>query len=224
MIFLSSFESVGLSSLDELKKDFQDGEHIGFPIKTNLATFDLQVTQILPSKFRISWPFGSEAETQNRFSRQRPWQPSWISNRNEFSYFFYTLMFPTKFQVNWPIGPGEEKKQIFKMAAMVAIMDFLRSFKSVDVSFQEKRKIDFQNGRHDGHLGFPTGTILTSFDLQVISMLPTKLQVKWPFGSVQEAKNRFPSWTSDQKDFSYVFFIYRSPRCLPSFESVSPGE
>ena len=87
---------------------------------------------------------------------------------------------------------------------MVAIMDIRRSFKSVDFSFQEKkRKIDFQNGRHDGHLGFPTGTILASFNLQVISMLPTKLQVKWPFGSVEEAKNRFPSWISDQKDFSY---------------------
>ena len=46
---------------------------------------------------------------------------------------------------------------------------------SVGLLVQEKkRKIDFQNGRHSGHLGFPIGTILTIFDLQVTSMLPTK--------------------------------------------------
>ena len=31
--------------------DFQDGGHLGFPIRTILATFDLQVTSILPMKF-----------------------------------------------------------------------------------------------------------------------------------------------------------------------------
>ena len=37
-----------------------------------------------------------------------------------------TLMLPTKFQVNWPFISGEEaKKKILKMAAMVAILDFL---------------------------------------------------------------------------------------------------
>ena len=79
--------------------------------------------------------------------------------------------------------------------------------------------MDFQDG---GHLGFPTGTILAIFcfyiqvhksaifDVQVTPMLPTKFQVNWPFGSGEEAKNRFsrwppwwPSWISDQKDFSY---------------------
>ena len=30
---------------------FQDGSHLGFPIRTILATFDLQVTSILPMKF-----------------------------------------------------------------------------------------------------------------------------------------------------------------------------
>ena len=31
--------------------DFQDGGHLGFPIRTILATFDLQVTSILAMKF-----------------------------------------------------------------------------------------------------------------------------------------------------------------------------
>ena len=33
--------------------------------------------------------------------------------------------------------------------------------------------------------------ILAIFDLQVIPMLPTKFGVNWPFGSGEEAKNRF---------------------------------
>ena len=58
-----------------------------------------------------------------------------------------TPMLPTKFRVNWPFGSGEE-----------AI-------------------IDFQDGRHVGHLGFPKGTILAIFDIQVITMFATKFQV-----------------------------------------------
>ena len=34
--------------------------------------------------------------------------------------------------------------------------------------------MDFQDDRHGGHLGFPIGTILAIFDLQVTPMLPTK--------------------------------------------------
>ena len=75
-------------------------------------------------------------------------------------------MLPTKFQVNWPFGSGEEAK---------------------------KKKIDFQDGHCGGHLGFPIRTILASsfFYLQVTPMLPIKFQVNWPFGSGEEAKNRF---------------------------------
>ena len=70
--------------------DFQDGghgSHIGFPIGTILAIFDLQDTLMLPSMFGVNWLFGSEEEAKNRFSRRRQWLPSWISDRNDFSYF-----------------------------------------------------------------------------------------------------------------------------------------
>ena len=53
-------------------------------------------------------------------------------------------MLPSKFGVNWP--SVQEKKQ----------------------------KIDFQDGRHGGHLGFQIGMILATFDLQVTLMLPSK--------------------------------------------------
>ena len=79
------------------------------------------------------------------------------------------------------------------------------------LSVQEKKlKIDFQDGCHGGHPGFPIGTSLAIFDLQVIPMLPSKFGVNSPFSSGEEAKNRFsrwppwwPSWISDRHDFSY---------------------
>ena len=68
---------------------------------------------------------------------------------------------------------------------------FLASLESIGLSVQEKkRKIDFQDGGHGGHLGFPIDTILAIFDLQVTLMLPSKFGVNWPFGSGEEAKNR----------------------------------
>ena len=98
-----------------------------------------------------------------------------------------TLMLPTQFQVNWPFGSGEEAK------------------------------IDFQDGGHSGHLGFPIGMILAFSDLQVTLMLSTKPQVNWPFGS-GEAKHLFtrwwPSWISDLNYFSY--FYLQDTRMLPT--------
>ena len=75
---------------------------------------------------------------------------------------------------------------------------------------EKKRKIDFQDGCHGANPGFQIGMILAIFDLQVTPMLPSKFGVNWPFGSVEEVKNRFsrwlpwrPSWISDRHDFSY---------------------
>ena len=56
--YQTSFESVGLL-VQKFNIDFQDVGHLGFPIGTILATFDLQVTLILPMKFEVVWPFGS---------------------------------------------------------------------------------------------------------------------------------------------------------------------
>ena len=60
---------------------------------------------------------------------------------------------------------------------------------STGLSVQEKkRKIDFQDGGHGGHLGFPIGRILAIFDLQVTLMVPSKFGVNWL--SVQEKKQK----------------------------------
>ena len=66
--FLASLESIGLLVQEKKRKiDFQDGGHLGFPISTMLANFDLQVTLMLPSKFGVDWPLGS-GEAKNKMA------------------------------------------------------------------------------------------------------------------------------------------------------------
>ena len=109
------------------KQDFQDGHYGGylrFPISMILAIFDLQVTLIIPTKFGVSWPFGSGNKVKNRFSR---WLPSWISDRNDFSYFWSTSHPNASYQVSSKLAFGfrrRSEKYIFKMATMTLILDF----------------------------------------------------------------------------------------------------
>ena len=50
---------------------------------------------------------------------------------------------------------------------------FLPSFKSIGRSNQEKKpKTDFKDGGHDGHLGFPIGTILAFFFNLQVTLMP----------------------------------------------------
>ena len=140
---------------------------------------------MLPSKFGVNWPFGSGKEAKNIFSRWLPWRPSWISDQNDFSYF-WSASHPDAFYHVW---------------SQLAFGFRRRS-----------EKIDFQNSCHGGHLGFPTGTILVIFDLQVTPLLPSKFGVNWHSGSGEEAKNRFSrwrswrqSWISDRNSFSYFW-------------------
>ena len=82
-------ESTGLSVQE--KNRSQDGSHGGylrFPIRMNLTIFHLLVTIKLPTKFQDNKPFISGEEVKSRFSRCRSWLPSWISHRNNLSYFF----------------------------------------------------------------------------------------------------------------------------------------
>ena len=83
-----------------------------------------------------------------------------------------------------------------------------RYFQCFELVGQEKRlEIDFQDGNHDGHLGFSIRSILAIFDQEVIPILPIKFQVNRSFHSGGEGQNRClrwrPSWISDWNDFSY---------------------
>ena len=157
-----------------------------------LAIFDLQVTPMLPTKFQVNWPFSSGEEAKNRFSRW-PWPPSWNFDLKNVNYFWSTTHPSASYQVT-------NKFLIYKSPRC-----FL-SFKSTGLwDLEKKRKIDFHNG---SHLGFPIGTTLANFGLQVSPMLLTKFQANWPF-SLGKEKNRFsrwpprrPSWILDRNDFS----------------------
>ena len=66
---LPSIKSIGLSVQEKKRKiDFQNsghGSHLGFPILTILAIFDLQITSMLPMKFQVNWTFLSGEEPKN---------------------------------------------------------------------------------------------------------------------------------------------------------------
>ena len=92
-----------------------------------LAIFDLHVTQMLPTKFRVNWPFSSGEEAKNRFSRWLPWRPSWFYDRHDFSYFLSTSHPDASYQVWSQLAfqfRRRSEKYIFEMAVMAAILDF----------------------------------------------------------------------------------------------------
>ena len=91
--------------------DFQDSGHIGhlgFPIVTTLVIFDLQVIPMLPTKFQVSWPFGSGEEAKIDFQDGghggHPRFPigTILTNFD----LQVTTMQPTKFRVDWPRDLG----------------------------------------------------------------------------------------------------------------------
>ena len=102
------------------------------------------------------------------------------------------VLLPTKFRVNWPFGSGEDAK------------------------------IDFQDGHHGGHFGFPIRTILAIFDLQVIQMLPTKFRVNWPRGvggghlltTIAHLEHFMLRWANNTRG---PIVLNRSPECWGFF-------
>ena len=116
---------------------------------------------MLPSKFGFNWPCDSGEEAKNRFSRWLPWWPSWISYRQNLSYFLSISHPNASHQVSSQLlfGLGEEAKNRFSRW-----LPWRPSWIS------------------DGQV---------IFDLQVTLMLPSKFEVNWSFGSGEEAKYRF---------------------------------
>ena len=60
----------------------------------------------LPSLESTGVLFGSEEEAKNRFSRCQPWRPSWLSNRNKFSYLWSTSHSDASYQVSSQLALG----------------------------------------------------------------------------------------------------------------------
>ena len=77
------------------------------------------------------------------------------------------------------------------------------------MAFKEKNlEISFQDGNCGGHVGFPLGTILAIFDLQVTPILPIKFQVNCL--SVHEKKLKYSPFgghTEFLTDMTFSKFI-----------------
>ena len=150
---------------------------------TTAAILDFQLEQFylyfiyksplcfLPS---FNWPVGSIEEGKSRFSRWRNRCHLGFLIRMILAIFDLQLtpLLPTEFQVNWPFGSGDEAKSRFSWFTIITILVifylqgtpmYVQSFKSICLLVQEKRKIDFHDGCHAGHLGFMIGTILAIF-------------------------------------------------------------
>ena len=138
-----------------------------------LATFALQVTSELLMKFAVNCPFGSK-EKKSKKDFQQPllgWL-SWISNLKDFSYFWFTSHSNTSYQVLSQLAFRFRRiraKIDFKVAAMVAILDFRLEWIKLFLiyklpgyflpSFESTGRSDFQDG---GHLELPMGRIYKS--------------------------------------------------------------
>ena len=166
---------------------------------------------------------------KNRFSRWPPWRPSWIFNQNDFSHFWSISHPDASYQVSSQLAFGfrrRSEKKIFKdfpwWPSWISDQQdfsyfwstspwyFLPSLESTGLLPQEmKWKIDFQDGGHVSHFGFPIGTILAIFDLQVPQFLLPSFESTGLSVQKKKQKNWFsrwlpwrPSWISDQHDFS----------------------
>ena len=169
------------------KIDFQDGHHLGFLIRTNLATFDLYVTQLLPTKFRVNWLLGL-GEAKNDFQDGCHGGHFLFMIGTNLAIFDLqvTPMLPTKFRVNWPFVSGEAKNRFSRWLpwwpswiAHWHNFSYFWSTSHPDASYQVWSQSAFRSrkdGCHGGHLGFPIGTILATFDIQVTLMLPSKFE------------------------------------------------
>ena len=108
-----------------------NGSQLGFTISTILAIFDLRVTPMLPTKFRVNWPFSSGEEAKNRFSRWPPWRPSWISDWHDFSYF-------------WSTSHPNVSYQVWSQLAFWHDFSYFWSTSHPDASYQVWSQVAFQ--------------------------------------------------------------------------------
>ena len=188
--YQTSFELIGLLVQEKrFNIDCQDGghgSHLRYPIRTIYAIL------IYKAPLYFQWSFESIGllihETfHNRFSTWLLGWPFWISDQNDFIYFWSTSHPDTSYLVlsQWPFGSGEEApKQVFKMVAMVAIrLPIGMMLANFDLQtapilptkfwfnrpywFWRRSAKNFQDGGHGSHLGFPIGMILAILDLQV---------------------------------------------------------
>ena len=80
---------------------------------TILASFVLQVTRLLLTKFQVNWHFNSGGEGRIDFQDGHHGGHLGFPTGTILATFDLQVipMFPTKFQMNWPFGSGEKAKK-----------------------------------------------------------------------------------------------------------------
>ena len=97
-------------------EDFQDGchcGHTGYRNRTILAILNLYVTPMPPIKFWLNQTCSLGGDDIWRISRWPPWQPSWISERNNFSTSESQCL-PPSFGLIWLIFWGQMSFEDFQ--------------------------------------------------------------------------------------------------------------
>ena len=149
-----------------------------------LATFDGQITPMIPTKFQVNWLFGRRSKTDFHDGRHGGHLGFLIGMFLAIFDLSVSQCFLPSFN---PTGLlVQEKRKIdfqdgghlrFLIGTILAIFN-LQVIPMLPTQFQvnghdllvsaQEVKIHFQDGHHGGHLGFLIGMILATFDLQVL--------------------------------------------------------
>ena len=126
------------------------------------------------------------------------WQPSWISNQNDFSYCWSTSHLDTSNElwVNCPFGSGEKVQNRFSRRPQFGISNrnglnyfYLQVTPMLPTKFRVNWPFSSEGEGKNRFSRWVLSWISDSNDfsyllyLQVIPMLPTNFQINWPFGS-----------------------------------------
>ena len=164
-----------------LFEEFQDGHpggHLGYRNGTILAISNLCVTVMPPIKFQLNWT-GFKRRCYLKISRWLPWQPYWISERNDFSNF-----------------------------ESLCHCDASHRFSSIGQGLRGDVIWRFQDGRPGSHLGYRNGMILAILNLCVTVMPSIKFQLNWTgfkrrcYLKISRWLPWQPYWISERNDFS----------------------
>ena len=183
--------------------------HLGFPIGTIWAIFYLQHIPKLPNKFRFGF---SVQEKKRKIDFQDGRHLGFPIGT--ILIIFDVQVIPilrTNFWVNWPFCSGEEVKHRFQNAHIPNLHPH-----------PNPHSYPYPHPNPDGHVGFQIGTILANFDLQGTPMLPTMFSVKWPFGSGEEAKNRFSELGFPIRMILNIFYLQFTPIFPTKFRVIWP--
>ena len=113
----SSFGSIPPTFWEEMSFEvFQNGHHgshLGYENRTILAILSLYNSPKPPIKFQLNLTYCLGLDVVWRISRWPPWQPSWISEWNDFSNS-ESVMLPIKFWFNPTFGWEEMSYEEFQ--------------------------------------------------------------------------------------------------------------